>query len=128
MSHLRSKVIRLAHARPELRSHLLPLLKQASEAPKITEIYAYHHNDSEYPGVVVHIEGLSNSDGEILVKALKKTFRKADCVWDDTLEISPSGDRESFADSEYADWAKKVPQVRILIETWVKENAYRWHD
>jgi len=27
---LRSKLIRLAHAKPELRPHLLPLLKQAS--------------------------------------------------------------------------------------------------
>lgn len=35
MSHLRSKVIRLAHARPELRADLLPLLKQA--APKLTK-------------------------------------------------------------------------------------------
>ena len=30
MSDLRSKVIRLAHAKPELRSHLLPLLKEAA--------------------------------------------------------------------------------------------------
>ena len=29
---LRSRVIRLAHARPELRRHLLPLLKQAATA------------------------------------------------------------------------------------------------
>ena len=33
MSDLRSKVIRLAHARPELRGQLLPLLKQAAKAP-----------------------------------------------------------------------------------------------
>jgi hypothetical protein len=31
MSSLRSKVIRLAHANPELRPHLLPLLKEAGE-------------------------------------------------------------------------------------------------
>ncbi len=31
MSSLRSKVIRLAHANPELRPHLLPLLKDAGE-------------------------------------------------------------------------------------------------
>lgn len=30
MSDLRNKVIRLAHAKPELRKHLLPLLKEAS--------------------------------------------------------------------------------------------------
>lgn len=31
MSNLRNKVIRLAHSNPELRSHLLPLLKEANE-------------------------------------------------------------------------------------------------
>lgn len=31
MTSLRSKVIRLAHAKPELRPHLLPLLKQSAE-------------------------------------------------------------------------------------------------
>lgn len=30
---LRSKVIRLAHQNPELRPHLLPLLKEAAKAP-----------------------------------------------------------------------------------------------
>ena len=34
MSNLRSKVIRLAHARPELRPALLPLLKEAAPRPK----------------------------------------------------------------------------------------------
>lgn len=31
MSNLRNKIIRLAYAKPELRNHLLPLLKKASE-------------------------------------------------------------------------------------------------
>ena len=31
MSTLRSKIIRLAHEKPELREHLLPLLKQAAQ-------------------------------------------------------------------------------------------------
>ena len=32
MSDLRSKLIRLAHAKPELRKHLLPILKEAQKA------------------------------------------------------------------------------------------------
>ena len=32
MSTLRSKVIRLAHENPELRPHLLPLLKEGKES------------------------------------------------------------------------------------------------
>lgn len=35
---LRSKVIRLAHAKPELRAHLLPLLKEAG----VLQDYARH--------------------------------------------------------------------------------------
>jgi hypothetical protein len=34
MSDLRSKVIRLAHTKPELRPHLLPLLTQSKQAAK----------------------------------------------------------------------------------------------
>lgn len=38
MSDLRNKIIRLAHAKPNLRVDLLPLLKQASSAPKVQQI------------------------------------------------------------------------------------------
>lgn len=38
MTNLRSKVIRLAHANPELRPHLLPLLKEAG----VLQDYARH--------------------------------------------------------------------------------------
>lgn len=31
MSQLRNEIIRLAHAKPELRKHLLPLLKEAAK-------------------------------------------------------------------------------------------------
>lgn len=44
MSTLRSKVIRLAHQRPEFRPHLLPLLREAAMPPadrkkKVAEIF-----------------------------------------------------------------------------------------
>ena len=48
---LRSKVIRLAHARPELRNHLLPLLKQAA-GKTASRIPLYGH-DSESSAYVV---------------------------------------------------------------------------
>jgi hypothetical protein len=38
MSTLRSKVIRLAHENPELRPHLLPLLKEAAGTVKVWEV------------------------------------------------------------------------------------------
>ena len=50
MSDLRSKLIRLAHARPELRSDLLPLLKEAAKAPaklkgkKLDELISKSYN------------------------------------------------------------------------------------
>jgi hypothetical protein len=37
MSDLRSKVIRLAHANPALRPHLLPLLKEAGGFPRVVK-------------------------------------------------------------------------------------------
>lgn len=37
---LRSSVIRLAHAQPDLRPHLLPLLKQADSAEEEVEVEA----------------------------------------------------------------------------------------
>lgn len=41
MATLRSQVIRLAHARPELRPHLLPLLKEAAwKAPALNKTLA----------------------------------------------------------------------------------------
>jgi hypothetical protein len=38
MTTLRSRTIRLAHENPELRSHLLPLLKRAAKAPAIEDM------------------------------------------------------------------------------------------
>jgi len=47
--NLRKKLIRLAHAKPELRDHLLPLLKSAEEnlRPHQESIYNYL-NDGDY--------------------------------------------------------------------------------
>jgi len=36
MSDLRDKLIKLAHEKPELREHLLPMIKDASQSPKET--------------------------------------------------------------------------------------------
>ena len=46
---LRSKVIRLAHQNPDLRTHLLPLLKQAMEfaTPEALEKYLKAHPKSD---------------------------------------------------------------------------------
>jgi hypothetical protein len=36
MSDLRTKLIKLAHEKPELRAHLLPMIKDASQSPRET--------------------------------------------------------------------------------------------
>lgn len=41
MSDLRSKVIRLAHQNPELRPHLMPLLKEAAKSTPSDLDYAF---------------------------------------------------------------------------------------
>jgi len=62
-NHLRSKVIRLAHAKPELRPHLLPLVrKQAMEFPteEARKKYLEAHPDADASKHTVKGEG----DGE----------------------------------------------------------------
>jgi hypothetical protein len=44
-SNLRAGLIRLAHANPELRPHLLPLLKEAAKAPVKMEARLIQIND-----------------------------------------------------------------------------------
>jgi hypothetical protein len=56
MSVLRSRLIRLAHANPELRPHLLPLLKEASYKP-VNFLYAAR----ELAG-----QGMNATTGELL--------------------------------------------------------------
>jgi hypothetical protein len=48
MSDLRSKIIRLAHANPELRKDLLPLLKEAVPMVSNYDINGYFNSPQEY--------------------------------------------------------------------------------
>jgi hypothetical protein len=55
---LRAKVIRLAHARPELRPHLLPLLKSASRQKEAWSRIPDDHFDFGYEGAGAEAVGL----------------------------------------------------------------------
>jgi hypothetical protein len=82
MSDLRSKVIRLAHTKPELRPHLLPLLtgqsKQAAKpSPKdkaeFEKLFKKMMAAAESPGDQDDLEDLKESflAGEVSLKDIK---------------------------------------------------------
>lgn len=92
MSDLRSKVIRLAHAKPELRSHLLPLLKEAALEHAPT---AYLNRRQARIVLVFHPE--YDAQGEPIVErrderlALNTTENLADMLSKGGLVVTPVG-------------------------------------
>lgn len=105
---LRSKLIRLAHQNPELRSELLPLLKQATTKQAASEISLEELPIAqkelvaivEYPivqvwegihGYIVEFKGNSPGGARIDRNKLKRMLGHKDFRW-----ISPS-DRDGFS-------------------------------
>lgn len=92
MFDLRSKVIRLAHAKPELRSHLLPLLKEAALEHAPT---AYLNRRQARIVLVFHPE--YDAQGEPIVErrderiALNTTENLADMLSKGGLVVTPVG-------------------------------------
>lgn len=91
MSTLRSSLIRLAHTNPELRSHLLPLLKSAAVSPSwqglsssLGKMYAYEAAGVEWWYVPVSltksdgVRGWQVTHGGKLSKAVQKPMREQD--------------------------------------------------
>lgn len=99
MTTLRSKVIRLAHANPELRPHLLPLLKEAGGTPD------------------------AKATAKQVAEALAKVFGGAPDVSDDFLDVGAGYRSEALRSTihggrTYHDETvrKEILRVKSLVE------------
>jgi hypothetical protein len=144
--HLRSKVIRLAHAKPELRPHLLPLLERTTanpprlrsgaswwpeDSPELVEDDFFTPHESSYPGSAFTIEG-SGGQGWEIEKALDRLIKREglEAEWLDWgIEIRPIGaaERVGVADYEIRDfdnWRRRhrklVQKVERVLEDFPK--------
>jgi len=110
MSDLRSKVIRLAHAKPSLRPHLLPLLKTARVFPTHEQsdvlinagitFLDYTPFDNE-----VRIGEVQGNDLARLMKSFGFKWVPKDREW-----VIPTKKFEATADK----WVKRLSQLRPL--------------
>lgn len=96
MSDLREKVIRLAHEKPELRKHLLPLLKEAKTATGKSQIW--------------HLENAK----DLFVKEVKRMGHKVVSVREDTKEsrrqVHDDGDERYYITIQLkTEWKFTVP-------------------
>ena len=58
MSNLRSKVIRLAYQKPELRKHLLPLVKEAKTAAKSVKYMCFTEGVQDDISAALYRQGI----------------------------------------------------------------------
>lgn len=94
MSNFRSMLIRLAYAKPELRQHLLPLVRQASMDEPTDEMYKAFAKE-------VQMKSAWRSDADALMDAAMDFTNR----W---LKTHPgSGDKEDLANNLYSDQALK---------------------
>ena len=112
MSNLRNKIIRLAHAKPELRKHLLPL---------VTNKTAYNDpcNGSSYYGDSYGeaMEGLEECHDERINE------RKVEKAWEMLQELSDQDDFE-FADGMgQADSKYRLNSAEYEFLKWHYDNA-----
>lgn len=85
---LRSKMIRMAHANPELRPHLLPLLKQEKKAADsmallrqaINSLKTTIKNDREFEGELTE-EGMAGAVMEIAEAGMKLEYGSEQRRW-----------------------------------------------
>ena len=80
MSNLRNKLIRLAHAKPELRSHLLPLLKEARGVGSYTAVVTGTWFDVEVTGKSIS-EIAKGIEETIYENGSYQTTGFSRCVW-----------------------------------------------
>ena len=132
MPTLRSKIIRLAHAHPELQPHLLPLLKQAIEFPTQDALDAYmkEHPDADPKNhsVVESTQGGTGDKVKSTVQSTKAFLNKITGIskqMTDAVLKAPAGVQSMITDPKarkeavafLAKGAKAAPKVmskRIL--------------
>ena len=112
MSNLRSKIIRLAHAKPELRKHLLPLVadkKAYSDPCNGTSYYGDGYDEA--------MEGLEECHDE------KINERKVEKAWDVLQELRDQ-DGFEFADGLYeAADTQRLNSAETEFLKWHYDNA-----
>ena len=111
MSNLRNKIIRLAHAKPELRKHLLPLVtKKAYKDPcNGTSYYGDSYDEA--------MEGLEECHDERINE------RKVEKAWDLLQKLSDQ-DGFEFADGLYdAADSQNLNEAETEFLKWHYDNA-----
>lgn len=121
MSNLRNKIIRLAHSKPELRKHLLPLLKEKSMKLASSK----HWN-------VVWVRNYDKSLADRIKKssAGKEYALEFEGVFESTRKDAPSYDKQTQRSKETLTYAYKTnmefaPKMwEYLLIDVTKEERY----
>ena len=107
MSNLRSKIIRLAHAKPELRKHLLPLVanKKAYNDPcNGTSYYGDSYDEAKEGLEECHDESIRESKVEGAWDYLSDIMDEDDFEFADGMEDAQSKYRLNSAEYELLKW------------------------
>lgn len=126
--NLRSSVIRLAHANPELRPHLLPLLVEGGRSASglEDEFDADHENAElwdEYQVALEHFRELNPSERRMSRLLLEGWSPSADAIrkfrnpsgWGDVLEAVRKPSSSSPKDLELKKRLESTPQGKLLL-------------
>jgi hypothetical protein len=78
---LRSRIIRLAHTRPDLRSHLLPLVKEAADVPVTPKVGDILYSSWGYNQTNIDFYEVSKVTGSmVVVRRLEKRIVRRERV------------------------------------------------
>lgn len=119
MSDLRSKVIRLAHEKPELRGHLLPLLKESSQ--KMLQLFPRTSWEWNY---MLSDGSMGVGEAEDLIGSLKKDTGLSE---QDIKALLKSGKEVAISDRLFRSlksWSGRSASRHVEL-TQIQKDAYQ---
>ena len=126
---LRSKVIRLAHQNPELRPHLLPILKTAAAKVKILEVRP--HRKGVFVKALVELPAtevpLGAAGGKSLPRAISEMLTEKhgeDLIFYAAKKITPASLARAGYDS--GDLLNLFVEPEFGLSKGVGETVWRW--
>ena len=85
--NLRSRIIRLAHTRPDLRPHLLPLLKEAADVPVTPQVGDILYSSWGYDQTNIDFYEVRKVTGSMVV--IQELEKRVVRDWGHTVNVVP---------------------------------------
>ena len=120
-SNLRSRTIRLAHANPELRSHLLPLLTKVAAA---VNVHGKHVLGAAMVDVNAKVYGRAKVSEYVIVRGTAEVYGDARVYGDVTV----GGDAHVYGDAKVYGFAQVYGDAHVYGDAKVYGRAHVYGD